>query len=106
MTCHFLDTPTTECLVVVHALISTLSVDGLRNISSYLFTRSNGEPFVSGFIEGISLEEYQIGVIGGVKRVNDVQPVGEFGSGMIITLDGHTYRKFHTTQVTSVKVTA
>ena len=81
VTCHFLDTPTTECLVVVHTLSSTLSKNGLTNISSKLFTRSqNEEPFVIGFIEGISLEEYQVGVIGGVKRVNVVQPAGEFGS--------------------------
>ena len=55
--CTFLDTDTSECAAIVH------SVSDLMNIESICtFTRSGDT--ASGCIEGVNLEDYQIGVIG------------------------------------------
>ena len=62
ITCTFLDSSTTDCVAVVHQRISQLSSSGLMNIeSSHKFNRSGDT--VSGCIERVNLEEYQVGVI-------------------------------------------
>ena len=49
---------------VVHQQVSQLSSNGLMNIeSSHKLTRSGDTAY--GCIEGINLEQYQVGVIGG-----------------------------------------
>ena len=54
----------TDCVAVVHQRISNLSSSGLMNIeSSHKFTRSGDTAY--GCIEGVNLEQYQVGVIGG-----------------------------------------
>ena len=54
--CTFLDTDASECVAVVHR--------NLTNIErSSKFTRSGD--IASGCIEGVNLEDYQVGVIGG-----------------------------------------
>ena len=64
--CTFLDSSTTDCVAVVHQRISQLSSSGLMNIeSSHKFNRSGGTAY--GCIEGINLEHYQVGVVGGVR---------------------------------------
>ena len=68
ITCTFLDSSATDCVVVVHQRISQLSSSGLTNIeSSQKFNRSGDVDTVYGCIEGISLEQYQIGIQGGVQ---------------------------------------
>ena len=63
-----LDSTLTDCLVVVHQRISQLSSSGLMNIvSSHMLNRSPGDT-AYGCIEGVDLEQHQIGVVG-VKRV-------------------------------------
>ena len=66
ITCTFLESSTaTDCVAVVHQRISQLnSSAGLMNIeSSHKFTRSGDT--ASGCIEGVNLEDYQVGVVGG-----------------------------------------
>ena len=64
ITCAFLDSSSTDCVVVVHQRISHLSSRGLMNIeSSHKFTRSGNT--ARGCIDGVNLTGYQIGVIGG-----------------------------------------
>ena len=64
ITCTFLESSTTDCVAVVHQRISQLNSSGLMNIeSSYKFTRSGDTAY--GCIEGVNLEQYQVGVIGG-----------------------------------------
>ena len=66
ITCAFLDSSATDCVVVVHQRISQLSSSGLMNIeSSHKFNRSGDTAY--GCIEGINLEQYQIGIEGGVQ---------------------------------------
>ena len=49
-------------MAVVHQQISQLSSSGLMNIeSSHKFTRSGNTAY--GCIEGVNLEQYQIGVV-------------------------------------------
>ena len=60
-------TSTKSCIVVVHQRVNLLNSSGLMNIDSYIFTR-DGET-ATGFIEGLNLKEYQIGVIGGIRKV-------------------------------------
>jgi hypothetical protein len=61
ITCTFLDSFITNCLVVVHQGINS---SGLMNIeSSHKFTRSGDTAY--GCIEGVNLEQYQVGVPGG-----------------------------------------
>ena len=63
ITCTFLESSTTDCVAVVHQRISQLNSSGLMNIeSSHKFTRSGDT--ASGCIEGVNLEDYQIGVVG------------------------------------------
>ena len=66
ITCTFLESSTaTDCVAVVHQRISQLnSSAGLMNIeSSHKFTRSGDT--ASGCIEGVNLDDYQVGVVGG-----------------------------------------
>ena len=64
ITCTFLNSSATDCVAVVHQRISQLSSSGLMNIeSSHKFTRSGDTAY--GCIEGVNLEQYQVGVIGG-----------------------------------------
>ena len=64
ITCIFLESSTTDCVAVVHQRISQLNSSGLMNIeSSHKFTRSGDT--ASGCIEGVNLEDYQVGVVGG-----------------------------------------
>ena len=63
ITCTFLESSTTDCVAVVHQRISQLNSSGLMNIeSSHKFTRSGDT--ASGCIEGVSLEDYKVGVVG------------------------------------------
>ena len=67
ITCTFLESSTTDCVAVVHQRISHLNSSGLMNIeSSHKFTRSGDT--ASGCIEGVNLEDYQVGVVGGVNK--------------------------------------
>ena len=78
ITCTFLDSFTTDCVAVVHQRISQLSSSGLMNIeSSYKFTRSGDT--ASGCIEGVSLEDYQIGVIGSSQIIIGTSTPGMYG---------------------------
>ena len=62
ITCTFLESFTTDCVAVVHQRISQLNSSGLMNIeSSHKFTRSGDT--ASGCIEGVNLEDYQVGVV-------------------------------------------
>ena len=73
ISCTFLDSSTTDCVAVVHQRISQLSSSGLMNIeSSHKFTRSGDSAY--GCIEGVNLEQYQIGVFGGIitSRATDL----------------------------------
>ena len=64
ITCTFLDSSATDCVAVVHQRISQLSSSGLINIeSSHMLSRSGDT--ASGCIEGINMEDYQVGVVGG-----------------------------------------
>ena len=64
ITCIFLDSSTTDCVAVIHQRISQLNSSGLMKIeSSHKFTRSGDTAY--GCIEGVNLEIYQIGVVGG-----------------------------------------
>jgi hypothetical protein len=68
ITCTFLDSSTTDCVAVVHQRISQLSSSGLMNIeSSHKFTRSGDTAY--GCIEGVNLEQYQVGVVGERKSI-------------------------------------
>ena len=59
-----MDRSLTDCVVVVHRRISQLSSGGLMNIeSSQKFNRSDDTAY--GCIEGVDLEQYQVGVVGG-----------------------------------------
>ena len=68
ITCTFLDNSTTDCVAVVHQRISQLNSSGLMNIeSSHKFTRSGDTAY--GCIEGVNLEQYQVGVVGGKRLI-------------------------------------
>ena len=88
--CTFLDansfTSTKSCIVVVHQRVNQLNSSGLLNIESYIFTREGDT--ASGFIKGLNLEEYQIGVIGGIRRVPS-----ESNTGLSSMLDTSKYTK-------------
>ena len=72
ITCTFLDSSATDCVAVVHQRISQLNSSGLMNIeSSHKFTRSGDT--ASGCIEGVNVEDYQVGVIGN-RFVSQVKP--------------------------------
>ena len=62
--CTFNDDTLTYCVAVVHQQTSQLSRSGLMKIeSSHKFNRSDDTAY--GCIEGVNLEKYQVGVIGG-----------------------------------------
>ena len=64
ITCTFLDSSATDCVAVVHHRLSQLNSSGLMNIeSSHKLTRSGDT--ASGCIEGVNMEDYQVGVFGG-----------------------------------------
>ena len=68
ITCTFLDSSATDCVAVVHQRISQLSSSGLMNTeSSHKLTRSGDT--ASGCIEGVNMEDYQVGVVGG-RQIN------------------------------------
>ena len=72
--CNFLDPDTSGCVAVVHQQISQLGSGGLMNIeSSHRFTRSGDTAY--GCIEGVNLEQYQVGVIGGVSISKQITTV-------------------------------
>ena len=68
-------------MAVVHQRISQLnSSAGLMNIeSSHKFTRSGDT--ASGCIEGVNLEDYQVGVISVNTEVEITDPPTEGGTG-------------------------
>ena len=62
ITCTFLDSSATGCVAVVHQRISQLNSSGLMNIeSSHKLSRSGDT--ASGCIEGVNMEDYQVGVV-------------------------------------------
>ena len=64
ITCTFNDDAVKNCVAVVHQRNSQLSSNGLMIIeSSHKFTRSGDTAY--GCIEGVNLEQYQVGVVGG-----------------------------------------
>ena len=72
ITCTFLESSTTGCVAVVHQQISQLSSSGLMDIeSSHKFNRSGDTAY--GCIEGVSLEQYQVGVVGGRQIIITLQ---------------------------------
>ena len=59
-------------MAVIHQRISQLSSSGLMNIeSSHKLTRSGDT--ASGCIEGVNMEDYQVGVFGGLF-VTQIKP--------------------------------
>ena len=58
-----MDSFTTDCVAVIHQQISQLSSSELINIRSRRLNQS-GENTAYGCIEGVSLTDYQVGVIG------------------------------------------
>ena len=62
--CAFNDNSLKDCVAVVHQRISQLSSNGLMNIeSSHKFNKSGDTAY--GCIDGVNLEQYQVGVLGG-----------------------------------------
>ena len=68
ITCTFLDSSATDCVAVVHQRISQLSSSGLMNIESSHKLNRSGDT-ASSCIEGVNMEDYQVGVVGG-KRLS------------------------------------
>ena len=58
--CTFLDTDTSECVAVIHNESDLMNIE-----SSHKFTRSGDT--ASGCIEGVNLEDYQVGVVGEIQ---------------------------------------
>ena len=76
--CTFLDSSATDCVAVVHQRISQLNSSGLMNIeSSHMFTRSGDT--ACGCIDGVNLDDYQVGVIGSSQIV-----IGTSTPGMLL----------------------
>ena len=71
--CTFLDTEASECVAVVHSESDLMNIE-----SSHKFTRSGDT--ASGCIEGVNLEDYQVGVIGG--RQTHTSPAAQSGTGL------------------------
>ena len=68
ITCTFLDSSATDCVAVVHQRISHLNSSGLMSIEANftrIFARSSDT--ASGCIEGDNMEDYQVGVVGGIR---------------------------------------
>ena len=75
ITCTFLESSTSDCVAVVHQRISQLNTSGLMNIeSSHKFTRSGDT--ASGCIEGVNLEDYQVGI----ATIKSIQHTHDQGS--------------------------
>ena len=86
ITCTFLNSSATDCVAVVHQRISQLNSSGLMNIESSRKLNRSGDT-ASGCIEGVNVEDYQVGVVGGrrlslpltetegVVHVNDVYKI-------------------------------
>ena len=76
ISCNFTDLDSTlrDCLVVVHQQISDqLSSSGLMNIvSSQKFNRYGVTAY--GCIEGVDMEQHQIGVVGGKRVIKPAPP--------------------------------
>ena len=73
ISCTFLESSATDCVAVVHQQISQLNSSGLMNVeSSYKFNRSGDTAY--GCIEGVDMEQYQIGVIGGRRKQPPASP--------------------------------
>ena len=90
--CNFLDPSASECVAVVHQQISQLGSSGLMNIeSSHRFSRSGDTAY--GCIEGINLEQYQIGVIGGVRTACESE------STLIVSDNNHQNYILHSIKV-------
>ena len=88
--CSFLDSNTSKCVAVVHQRISQLSSSGLMNIeSSHKFTRSGDTAY--GCIEGVDLELYQVGVIGGITK----EQTSTENEGMLMALNYILLRNRH-----------
>ena len=74
VTCTFLESSATDCVAVVHQRISQLNSSGLMNIeSSHKFARNGDTAY--GYIEGVNLEQYQVGVIGGRRSIAMTHPM-------------------------------
>ena len=83
ITCTFLDSSTTNCMAVVHQRISQLSSRGLMNIeSSHKFNRSGDIAY--GCIEGVNLEQYQVGVVNGKMFLPSMEPNGLLNLGWVL----------------------
>ena len=81
VSCTFLDSSATDCVAVVHQRISQLNSSGLMNIeSSHKFNRSGDTAY--GCIEGVNLEQYQVGVISSASKstVPDIKGIQLDGS--------------------------
>ena len=63
VTCTFLDSSTTDCLVVVHNLINSSKLMNIE--SSHRFNRSLTGDTAYGCIEGISQRQFKVGVADG-----------------------------------------
>ena len=62
-------------MAVVHQQISQLSSSGLMNIeSSHKFNRSGDTTY--GCIDGVNLEQHQVGVINGEKNESNIESNG------------------------------
>ena len=60
------DSSSTGCVAVVHQRISGLNSTGLVNIeASHKFNRLISDDIAHGCIEGVNLEQYQVGVVDG-----------------------------------------
>ena len=77
--CTFLESSTTDCVAVVHQRISQLNSSGLMNIeSSHKFTRSGDT--ASGCIEGVNLEDYQVGIIAITQTISPTPTTNSLGN--------------------------
>ena len=82
--CNFLDPSASKCVAIVHRRISQLSSGGLMNIeSSHKFTRSGDTAY--GCIEGVNLEQYQVGVVGGTPLMEESR-TSETTEGVVIII--------------------
>ena len=78
--------PAATCLAVVHKKILHLNSDGLRTIiASHTFKRSHNSKVVSGFINDLHLDDYQVGVVGVTLR-QTVEPDGNVVLYVVINI--------------------
>ena len=79
--CTFLDTEASECVaVVVHRNLMKIE-------SSHKFTRS--DDIASGCIEGVNLEDYQVGVVEGLQTHILETDTGGLGKNFLHALNYH-----------------